>query len=422
VPQAQRNEPAAGLGYRFRMDAVAIGFWGAYFGSAALVFAGSLLLFVRSLRRAATIGLVAALVPTIYVLAFLGWLVPLEQDGYDRLVAHVTVVSGAALSIMLLTLLGRLRRRRSAQRAYAFLGVSAVATLAAGWASPPFVALAISCVYTVVVSAAMLLAAVRYAQQRHRMASSALLGVACIFVGAMCLESIALLRGAVPWPVHALAAVTGIVYMAIMAAALWLRVSYAMELREVIALGPTYDTITRMHAHTETGKVMGAFLRKARGDQSVGVVAVTVANLRVLESLHGRAAQNHALFVCASRLRSCAPMGAELCRVGEDGFLMLIRSPDDMLLLRQLARQIRVRLLRPIRLATGQGVEPGDEGNDWLPEIGVGIAVSDARMPPGNAVATARAISRTAAGYPSRMAYCDSATNDVAELAVETED
>lgn len=404
------------------MDPVAIGFWGAFFGSAALVIAGSVLLFARNLRRAATIGAVSAAVPVFYVLAFLGWVGPAGQDASDRFVAHVTVVSGVVLSVMLLSLLGRLRSKPFAQRAYLLLAGSAALTLAAGWTTSAFAALALSSLYSFAISAAALAVAYHYAQQRRRMSTSALLGVLCIFVGALCLEAIALLRGDVHWIVHALAAVTGIIYMGIMSAALWLRVSYALELREVMALGPTYDTVTRMHAHSEAGKVVGAFLRKTGEAQSVGVIAVSISNLRVLESLHGRAAQNHALFVCASRLRSCAPMGAELCRLGDDGFLMLIRSPDDLQMLRQLARKIRERLLRPVGLTTRHELEPQDERTEWMPEIGVGIAVSDARMPAGNAVATARAISRTAWSFSSRMAYRDPEDNGVKEIELEAQD
>ena len=49
------------------------------------------------------------------------------------------------------------------------------------------------------------------------------------------------------------------------------------------------------------------------------------ANLYALEQLHGRAAFNHALFVCAGRLRRVVPQNVEMGRLGEDGFLPFIR-------------------------------------------------------------------------------------------------
>ena len=405
------------------MGYIAVAFWGAFFGCATLMLAGAVVLLLRSMRRAALTAAVSALVPMLYVLAFLGWLAPQDQDARDRLLAHINVVCGIALSIMLLSLLGRLRQRRTATRSYALMGTTGAGALLAGWFSPPFVALALGCTYGLFLSLAMLVVALRFAARRHRQASIAVGGVICILVGQVALSTVALLRGDVHWAVHAAGATAGVVYMGIMATALWLRVLHMIELREVMALGPSYDTITRMHAHSEAGKVVGAFLRKPGHSQSAGIVAVSIANLRVLESLHGRAAHNHALFVCASRLRSCAPMGAQLCRLGDDGFLMLINNPGDSGMLRQIARQVRQRLLRPINLAISPDAgDPEGERTEWMPEIGVGVAVSDARVTPGNAVATARASSRTAWGYPSRMAWSESATNVVTELAVEGDD
>jgi hypothetical protein len=51
---------------------------------------------------------------------------------------------------------------------------------------------------------------------------------------------------------------------------------------------------------------VGSFLRSGSA-QSLGVVAVTLANLATLEALYGRAAYNHALYVSAGRLRRCTP-------------------------------------------------------------------------------------------------------------------
>ena len=404
------------------MSPVAIAFWGAFFGSGVLVLGGSFLLLLRSLKRAAAIGAFSAAVPILYALVFLGWVAPSDRDAHDRLLAHVTVVSGIALSMMLLYLLGWLRRKRSAARSFTVMCAVGLPVLVAGWLTSPLTSLLLACAFTIALCLAMLVAGIRYARAGRRMAGSAVLGVLCILVGAVCLEATALLRGAVPWPVHALAASCGVVYMAIMGSALWQRVSYAVELREVMALGPTYDTVTRMPAHSEAGKVVGALLRKAGPGHRIGVIAVSIANIRLLESLHGRAAQNHALFVCATRLRSGVPLGAELCRLGDDGFLVVIRSPDDVQQMRQVARNVRRRMMRPVGLSTSVEIEPGDAHTEWQPEIGVGIAVSDERMTPGNAVATARAASRTALAYSSRMGFCDSMSAKVTEVPLESGD
>ena len=89
-----------------------------------------------------------------------------------------------------------------------------------------------------------------------------------------------------------------------MALSLWSRYSYLIELREVMAHGPSYDPVTRMRSHAETGELVGAlFNPSARDNKPVGVIAVSIGNLYALEQLHGRFAVNHALFGCA---RACA--------------------------------------------------------------------------------------------------------------------
>lgn len=50
------------------------------------------------------------------------------------------------------------------------------------------------------------------------------------------------------------------------------------------------------------------------------MIVVSIANLYVLEKLYGLAAMNHALFVCAGRLRRSVPAHVEMGRLGKDGF------------------------------------------------------------------------------------------------------
>jgi GGDEF domain-containing protein len=59
------------------------------------------------------------------------------------------------------------------------------------------------------------------------------------------------------------------------------------------------------------------------------------------------AAFNHALFVCAGRLRRCVPQNVEMGRLGEDGFLLLV--PNAQTAAAGPARaHVRERLAAPI--------------------------------------------------------------------------
>ena len=77
--------------------------------------------------------------------------------------------------------------------------------------------------------------------------------------------------------------------------------------------------------------VAQAFLRQPRHPaRPVVLIAVSIGNLYALEKLHGRAALNHALFVCASRLRRCVPADMEMGRLFDDGFLLVARNATDL--------------------------------------------------------------------------------------------
>jgi hypothetical protein len=87
---------------------------------------------------------------------------------------------------------------------------------------------------------------------------------------------------------------------AVMAAATWSRYSYLLELSEVMAHGPSYDPVTRMRSHSETGQLVGDVFFQPRGrGRARRRARVCIANLYALENLHGRAAFNH----CAVPLR-----------------------------------------------------------------------------------------------------------------------
>jgi GGDEF domain-containing protein len=234
------------------------------------------------------------------------------------------------------------------------------------------------------------------------------------------LSWIALNRNA-PWPVHAVSAVAGMAYLTVMASALWSRYSYLLELAEVMAQGPSYDPVTRMRSHSETGQMVGdMFFRRESGNRPMGVIAICIGNLYALENLHGRAAFNHALFVCAGRLRRCVPQYVEMGRLGEDGFLLLMPNPDNMERIAQLARQVRERLSRPLALSTSRdpaGLEAA--GTSWAAEVGIGVLNTSTQVRPSQAIATARAMARTAWSYASRLAFFDPVEGQIAELPLQ---
>ncbi|TWO71858.1 diguanylate cyclase [Caenimonas sedimenti] len=398
------------------MDTLAAGFWGAFFGTAALMLAVSLAAYVRSQKQVALMAGLSAVISAAFVVAYLGWL-PLHGDAQARLLAHVAVATAVSLALMLMSMLGLLRQRAWARRAVIGMVGMAVLVLAAGWMLPPTQALALSSVAAFSVGLAMLVTAVRSALRGDRLAWASVSGVTLMLVAVGGLSWIALDRDA-PWAVHAMSATAGMAYLAVMATALWSRYSYLLELSEVMAHGPNYDPVTRMRSHSETGQMVGdVFFKRDAGVRPVGVIAICIANLYALENLHGRAAFNHALFICASRLRRCAPVHADMGRLGEDGFLLLVRHPADIARIVTLARQMRERLARPVLLGTSAdvaGLEAAETA--WEAELGIGILTTTTQVRPSHAVSTVRAMARTAWSYSSRLAYYDQQAGQIAEL------
>jgi hypothetical protein len=124
--------------------------------------------------------------------------------------------------------------------------------------------------------------------------------------------------------------------------------------------------------------------------------------------LHGRAAVHHGLFVAAGRRRRALPGDAEAGRLGEDGFLVLVREIDNANKLVELGHDIVRRLSRPVALSTSP--EPGELESGqayWVAQVGVGIVVAGASERPSSAVAQARTMSKAAWGFPSRVAWED---------------
>ena len=398
------------------MDNVAAGFWGAFFCAATLMLVISLAAFLRSQRRVALMAALTSLFSAAFVVAYLGGL-PLEGPAEARVLAHVAVLTAVTLALMLMSTLGMLRQRALGRRATFTVAGAGGLVLVAGWLLDPAQALALSSLCAFAIGAAMLVIATRGALRGDRAGWMAVAGIACMLVAIAGLSWIALSRTRA-WPVHAISAVAGVAYLCVIASVLWARYSYLLELSEVLAHGPSYDPVTRMRSHNETGQMVGdVFFQRNAEARPIGVLAVCLANLYALENLHGRAAFNHALFVCAGRLRRVVPQNVEMGRLGEDGFLILVPNAADIERLAQLAVQIRDRLARPLSLSISRdpkGLEQA--GTHWAADVGIGVLATSTQVRPAQAVSTARAMARTAWSYGSRMAFFDQQMGQIAEL------
>jgi GGDEF domain-containing protein len=321
---------------------------------------------------------------------------------------------------MLMSTLGVLRQPAQARAVLAGVIACALLVVTASWLLPARGALALGSLVAFGAGTMMLIVSARGALRGDRGGWTIVAGIACMLAAIAGLTWIAW-TGTQAWPVHAASALAGILYLVVVATVLWARYSYLIELAEVMAHGPSYDPVTRMPSHTETGQMVGElFFKRAEEARPVGVIAISIANLYALENLHGRAAFNHALFVCAGRLRRCVPQNVEMGRLGEDGFLLLVRHAGEVEQLAPLARQIRARLLRPLTLSTGADAASLDQARTaWVPEAGIGVLATTTHARPVHAVATARAMARTAWTYASRLACYDPDAGQIAELPLE---
>jgi GGDEF domain-containing protein len=399
------------------MDKVAAGFWGAFFCTALLMLVLSLAAFRRSHRRVALMAALASAISAAFVVAYLG-LLPLPADAQARLLAHVAVFTAVALALMLMSTMGMLRQTTVGRRGIAGLMGGGALVLLVGWLLDAQQAFALSSAASFAIGTVMLVATTRGAMRGDRAGWTAVTGLFFMLLALAGLTWIAV-SGSTDWPVHALSASAAVAYLCVIATVLWARYSYLLELSEVLAHGPSYDPVTRMRSHSETGQMVGdVFFRRNAEARPIGVIAVCMANLYALENLHGRAAFNHALFVCAGRLRRCTPQNVEMGRLGEDGFLLLVPNTPDVERLGRLAQQIRDRLVRPVSLSTSPDpMRMEGRATNWVAELGIGVLGTSTQVRPSQAVATARAMARTAWSYPSRMAFFDQEAEQIAELA-----
>lgn len=394
-------------------------FWGAFFGTVLLMLVGALAAFVQSHHRVALAAALSALVSGLFVVSYLGWLPVRDPDGEARLLAHIGIFSATMLGLMLLVELGLLRDRGGRRRVLAAMLATAAAAVAGSWMVQPRAALVLSSAMALAVAVTGLLFGIRSAQRGDRLAWVAVFSVASMLLSLGGVVWIALDRRGVPWPVHAASALAGMAYLAGIGAMLWQRYSYLIELREVRSQGPRYDPITRMQSSAATGlMVTQAFQRQAQHPtRPVLLIAVSIGNLYALENLHGRAALNHALFVCASRLRRCVPGDMEVGRLFDDAFLLVSRDARELERLVKLGRLLARRLSQPLTLAVGDGHSQAQEPRtEWAAQIGVGVMATTVHAQPSAAIAKVRDMSRTAWSFASRVAWHDQASDMIAEL------
>ena len=398
------------------MHTVAVAFWGAFFGTVSLLLVVALIAFSRSARRVAATGSFSALLSGLYVLVFLGWVPVGDPDVLLRLQAHMAAVCAAVLGLFLLWTVGELRDRRRAAHANIAMAALLATVLVAGWALSAEGALVLSTAMASFIVAICLAASLGSALRGAQFGWAAVGGLLCMSVTIAGLTRHAFEPEQVDWSLHVATAIAAIGYVTTIAGALWLRYSFLIALRDAMKHGPAFDPVTRLRSRVETDAMVGdAFLQA--GERSLGVLVVSIANLMALEQLHGRSAYNHALFICASRLRRLVPPGAELGRLGEDAFLILLRNAGGGRHMASLAHLLAVRLARPVSLGTSRDMAAlEDRRTEWVADIGVGVLVTMPDMRPPVAVAGARAMSRTAWSYASRVAWYDEVSRQITEL------
>jgi GGDEF domain-containing protein len=401
------------------MREVAVAFWGGFFCTAFFMVAGGVLAWARSHRRVGFAAIATALLSAMYVATTLHLFGRHDPLLDSRLVAGCAIVTASLLRLMLLVDLGLLHHEQERRRILLAAAALAASSLLLVMVSDAQQAVVVGHAVTIGISAWCTVVAVRSARDGDRIAWVAVVALACMLASLAGLGWIALDQPEVPWTIHLVSAAAGTAYLAFIGAMLWLRYSYLIELREVMAHGPRYDPITRMFSHLGTEYIVArSFLRQRRNPEwPLVLVAVSIGNLYALENLHGRAALNHALFVCGGRLRRAAPPDVEAGRLFDDGFLLVARNVRDLDAQIRLGRRLAERLARPVKLqrpALREGEAAGE--TEWAAQVGVGLLAVPATASRDEAIAMARDLSRTAWSFASRVAWHDSDAGAISEV------
>ncbi len=401
------------------MNTLAIGLWGCFFGVATVMLVGAVIAYARSLRRIAVRAAVSALVSAFFVVAFLDGLPISSPDVLARVLAHISVLAAASLAYLLFTMLGLFNSPEAHRRAMLSFAGLALFVASGGWLLGPLQSLAFATSLGIALCLAAFVTCIRSAMRGDQLAKSAALGVCFLMTVLASMSWIALNRDDVPAFVHVVSAASAALYLGLMAWVMWARYEYLLELHKVTAYGPSYDPVTRMRSEAETGHMVGAVFNSFRNEPSpLGIIVMSIANFHMLDKLHGQAAVNVALFVCAGRLRRCVPAQVEMGRLGPDGFVLVMRNCTDSGRLVELARLIAARLSKPLSLNTSGDVSRREVKNTvWIAEIGMGVLrVSNPAVRGSSAIAMGRGMSRTAMSYASRIAWYDYASGEMVEL------
>ena len=403
------------------MDKLTAGFWGCYFGTTVFMLAGSALAYLHSMHRIARNAALSACLSGFVVISFLGGLPLADGDAQFRFLGIVTVATAGFLCYLLLNMLGVARSPANRLRIRLALALGCLVAIAASWLASALSALAIGLSAAFLLGAIALAFGVRSAMRGDRLAWGAVGAVLCMLVALAGLGWIATDREHAPAWVHAVSAIAATLYLATMAVVLWLRYSYLIKLHEAMLHGPGYDPITRLRSHAETGQMVDEVFTKYPDDpMPIGLLVLTVVNFYALNKLHGQAAVNHALFVSGGRLRRAVSPDIELGRLGQGGFVLVMRHCRDSGDLIDLARMLASRLSRPLHLNTSTDVmQLESNGTAWAADMGIGVLmVSKSSMSGAKAMVLARAMSRTAVGFTSRIAWFDHPSGEIVELPV----
>ncbi len=398
------------------MEKIAIGLWGCFFGVVVVILTGSVFAYARSLHRIGLNAALSALASALYVAAFLNGLPTANEQAEAVFLAWVTLAVAALLTYLLFAVLGVLKSAAMRKRAALLLCAMLLVVLLLGWLFPARVLFILSAATACLLGLVAWAAALKKAWKGDRLAWAVVFAISCMLVTLVGLSAIALDRSKSMWSLQAVSALAATAYMSIMAAVLWSRYAYLIELHKLMAYGPSYDPVTRMRSHQETGQMVGAVFKSFRDKpQPLGIVTLTIANLYSLEQLYGKHAVNHALFICAARLRRTVPSHVEMGRLGNEGFVLVMPHCSESASLIDLARAVQTHLRRPVSLNTSRELET--PGTLWAAEVGVGVLmVSNPEVRGSDAIAMAYRMSRTAISYASRIAWFDHSSGETVEL------
>ena len=401
------------------MEKLITGLWGCFFGVVFVMLAGSVFAYARSLRRIALNAALAALASAFYVVAFLGGLPIDNTQTLTVSLAFVTIMVSVLLTYLFFTLLGLTKSQRMRHGIFAALCSLSLLALASGWQLSPGNFLMVGTAMAVLLGLVALGVAAKKALSDDRLNWAVVFGICCVLVALTGLSAIAHDREQVSLWVQAISALAATLYMFTMAGVMWSRYAYLIELHKVMAYGPSYDPVTRMRSHQETGHMVGAIFKNFRDKpERMGVVVLTIANLYSLEQLHGVPAVNHALFICAVRLRRTVPSHIQMGRLGNDGFLLVMPHCKESRDLINIAKAVEERLRRSVSLNTSrEAARLETDSTLWVANIGVGVlVVSNPESRGSDAVAMGRRMSRTAISYASRIAWFDELSGEMVEL------